>query len=152
MSQVRSIRPDLIVLDLGLPGLDGLDVARTVRQSLGVPIIMLTARSDEAESAEISSPPHQWADKRSPQATFVERWNLVVLVRSSRVSLRDPDGGESRGDEPGRGGCRRGSASPPMVGRDGGLCGWGGVGVKAGDQLVRSSRPKVQSNGSATAL
>ena len=93
LSQVRSIRPDLIVLDLGLPGLDGLDVARTIRQSLGVPIIMLTARSDEAESAEISSPPHQWADKRSPQATFVERWNLVVLVRSSRVSLRDPDGG-----------------------------------------------------------
>jgi len=49
LSQVRSIRPDLIVLDLGLPGLDGLDVARTIRQSLGVPIIMLTARSDEAD-------------------------------------------------------------------------------------------------------
>ena len=49
LRQVRSIRPDLIVLDLGLPGLDGLDVARTVRQSYRIPIIMLTARSDEAD-------------------------------------------------------------------------------------------------------
>jgi two-component system alkaline phosphatase synthesis response regulator PhoP len=49
LRQVRSILPDLIVLDLGLPGLDGLDVARTIRQSSSVPIIMLTARSDEAD-------------------------------------------------------------------------------------------------------
>ena len=49
LRQVRSIRPDLIVLDLGLPGLDGLDVARAIRQSCRVPIIMLTARSDEAD-------------------------------------------------------------------------------------------------------
>jgi two-component system alkaline phosphatase synthesis response regulator PhoP len=49
LRQVRSIRPDLIVLDLGLPGLDGLDVARAIRQSYRVPIIMLTARSDEAD-------------------------------------------------------------------------------------------------------
>jgi two-component system alkaline phosphatase synthesis response regulator PhoP len=49
LRQTRSIRPDLIVLDLGLPGLDGLDITRTIRQSSGVPIIMLTARSDEAD-------------------------------------------------------------------------------------------------------
>jgi len=49
LRQVRSITPDLVVLDLGLPGMDGLDVARTVRQSSNVPIIMLTARSDETD-------------------------------------------------------------------------------------------------------
>jgi len=49
LRQVRSITPDLIVLDLGLPGMDGLDVARTVRQTSGVPIIMLTARTEEAD-------------------------------------------------------------------------------------------------------
>jgi two-component system alkaline phosphatase synthesis response regulator PhoP len=49
LRQVRSILPDLIVLDLGLPGLDGLDVARAVRQGSNVPIIMLTARGDEAD-------------------------------------------------------------------------------------------------------
>jgi two-component system, OmpR family, alkaline phosphatase synthesis response regulator PhoP len=49
LAQIRSIRPDLIVLDLGLPGLDGLDVTRTVRRSSGVPIIILTARTDETD-------------------------------------------------------------------------------------------------------
>jgi DNA-binding response OmpR family regulator len=42
-------RPDLIVLDLGLPGQDGLDVARALRRDGDVPIIMLTARSDETD-------------------------------------------------------------------------------------------------------
>ena len=46
---VRSVVPDLIVLDLGLPGVDGLTVARTIRQSSAVPIIVLTARGDEAD-------------------------------------------------------------------------------------------------------
>jgi two-component system alkaline phosphatase synthesis response regulator PhoP len=45
----RSRRPDLVVLDLGLPGLDGLDVARTLRRHSDVPIVMLTARTDEAD-------------------------------------------------------------------------------------------------------
>jgi two-component system, OmpR family, alkaline phosphatase synthesis response regulator PhoP len=49
LRQTRSIRPDLVVLDLGLPGLDGLDVTRTIRRTSGVPIIILTARSDEAD-------------------------------------------------------------------------------------------------------
>jgi two-component system alkaline phosphatase synthesis response regulator PhoP len=41
--------PDLIVLDLGLPGLDGLDVTRSLRKDNAVPIIVLTARSDESD-------------------------------------------------------------------------------------------------------
>lgn len=45
----RAERPDLIVLDLGLPGIDGLDVTRTLRKSSDVPIIMLTARAEEAD-------------------------------------------------------------------------------------------------------
>jgi two-component system alkaline phosphatase synthesis response regulator PhoP len=42
-------RPDLVILDLGLPGMDGLDVARALRRESGVPIIMLTARADEPD-------------------------------------------------------------------------------------------------------
>ena len=49
LRQVRSILPDLVVLDLGLPGIDGLDVAREIRRSSAVPIIMLTARADEVD-------------------------------------------------------------------------------------------------------
>ncbi len=49
VSAARTHRPDLIVLDLGLPGMDGLDVTRTLRATSTVPIIMLTARSDETD-------------------------------------------------------------------------------------------------------
>ena len=45
----RSQTPDLIVLDLHLPGLDGTDVARAIRRESKVPIIMLTARADESD-------------------------------------------------------------------------------------------------------
>jgi DNA-binding response OmpR family regulator len=45
----RQSRPDLIVLDLGLPDLDGLDVARALRKESNVPLIMLTARGDESD-------------------------------------------------------------------------------------------------------
>src|ERR1700758_2986255 len=45
----RTGRPDLVVLDLSLPGLDGLDVARSLRRDGVVPIIMLTARTEESD-------------------------------------------------------------------------------------------------------
>lgn len=45
----RSEQPDLVVLDLMLPKIDGLDVAREMRRSGNVPIIMLTARAEESD-------------------------------------------------------------------------------------------------------
>ncbi|MBI9049915.1 MAG: response regulator transcription factor [Anaerolineaceae bacterium] len=45
----RAEHPDLVVLDLGLPRMDGLDVTRTMRKTSNVPIIMLTARIDESD-------------------------------------------------------------------------------------------------------
>ena len=49
LQAVRTNKPDLIVLDLGLPQIDGLDVARSIRKDSNVPIIMLTARSEESD-------------------------------------------------------------------------------------------------------
>ena len=43
------IRPDLVVLDLMLPGLDGLEVCRRVQRDRPVPVLMLTARAEEAD-------------------------------------------------------------------------------------------------------
>ena len=47
--RVRQRHPDLVVLDLGLPGLDGLDVTRELRRDSTIPIVMLTARDDELD-------------------------------------------------------------------------------------------------------
>jgi two-component system, OmpR family, alkaline phosphatase synthesis response regulator PhoP len=49
LRSARTGRPDLVVLDLSLPGLDGLDVTRSLRRDGEVPIIMLTARTDESD-------------------------------------------------------------------------------------------------------
>jgi len=47
--QARREKPDLVILDLGLPGIDGLDVARTLRREGDTPIIMLTARVEDTD-------------------------------------------------------------------------------------------------------
>jgi DNA-binding response OmpR family regulator len=46
---VRERHPDIMVLDLMLPGLDGLDVCRKIRKDNDIPIIMLTARDEESD-------------------------------------------------------------------------------------------------------
>jgi DNA-binding response OmpR family regulator len=47
--EARSAKPDLIVLDLGLPRRDGLDVIRELRRSSNVPVVILTARGEESD-------------------------------------------------------------------------------------------------------
>lgn len=49
LAMARRERPDLIILDLMLPRLDGLDVCRAIRRERDVPIIMLTARESEID-------------------------------------------------------------------------------------------------------
>jgi DNA-binding response OmpR family regulator len=49
LARAHSERPDCIILDLGLPQMDGLDVTRQLRKLSNVPIIMLTARSEESD-------------------------------------------------------------------------------------------------------
>jgi DNA-binding response OmpR family regulator len=46
---VAAERPDLVVLDLMLPGMDGLEVCREIQRDRWVPVLMLTARTDEAD-------------------------------------------------------------------------------------------------------
>jgi len=49
METFRDFRPDLVLLDLMLPGMDGIDVCRQIRAESGVPIVMLTAKSDTVD-------------------------------------------------------------------------------------------------------
>lgn len=49
VAEVLRVRPDLVLLDLTLPGMSGLEVCRALRERIDVPIIMLTARIEEAD-------------------------------------------------------------------------------------------------------
>lgn len=49
MQEVRQRKPDIMILDLMLPGLDGWDVCRRIRRDNDIPIIMLTARDEESD-------------------------------------------------------------------------------------------------------
>jgi two-component system alkaline phosphatase synthesis response regulator PhoP len=49
LAAARSEKPDMVILDLGLPEMDGLDVTRELRRFSDAPIIMLTARSEETD-------------------------------------------------------------------------------------------------------
>ena len=52
LSQVRDASPDLVILDLMLPGMDGMEVCRRIRQGSSLPILMLTARETVRDRVE----------------------------------------------------------------------------------------------------
>ena len=49
LKKFRQESPDCVILDIGMPGLDGIEVAREIRKSSSVPIIFLTARTEETD-------------------------------------------------------------------------------------------------------
>ncbi len=49
LDQFHAVAPDLVLLDLMLPGLDGIEICRLIRRESDVPVVMLTARSDTAD-------------------------------------------------------------------------------------------------------
>ncbi len=82
----RSHGPDLVVLDLGLPGVDGYDIARTMRRESMVPIIMLTARTEETDKIvglELGADDY-----------VTKPFSPRELVARVRALLRRVDGGE----------------------------------------------------------
>ncbi len=106
------LRPDLIVLDLGLPGLDGLEVARALRKESDVPIIMLTARvteDDRLQGLEIGA--DDYVTKPFSPRELVARVRAVLrrserqhvdgdLLRVSDLVLDAARLSVRRGDEP----------------------------------------------------
>ncbi|MDO4612507.1 MAG: MtrAB system response regulator MtrA [Actinomycetaceae bacterium] len=80
--------PDLILLDLMLPGIGGIDICRTIREESGVPIVMLTAKSD---TADIVAGLEAGADDYVPKP-----FKPKELLARMRARLR---GREGRGDD-----------------------------------------------------
>lgn len=86
---VRERKPDIMVLDLMLPGLDGLDVCRRIRKDNDIPIIMLTARDEETDrlvGLEIGA--DDYVTKPFSPKEVVARAR-AILRRSARAVVRN---------------------------------------------------------------
>src|SRR5438270_13640621 len=91
LAAARGSKPDLIVLDLGLPGRDGLDVTRDLRRTSNVPIVMLTARGDESDrivGLELGADDY-----------LVKPFSPKELVARVRAVLRRVDERDTAGDD-----------------------------------------------------
>jgi DNA-binding response OmpR family regulator len=80
-------RPDVLVLDLGLPDLDGADVLRMLRGVSAVPVIVATARDDEAEIVRLLD--------GGADDYVVKPYSAAHLEARIRAVLRRSDGGEA---------------------------------------------------------
>ena len=95
LSLAREARPDLIILDLMLPGMDGLEICRILRQESDVPIVMLTARADEEDRlAGLDLGADDYVTKPFSPRELAARIR-AVLRRSARDEL---EGGAARLD------------------------------------------------------
>jgi len=95
LSTARDRRPDLVVLDLGLPGIDGLDVTRELRRDSEIPIVMLTARDDELDRVlglELGA--DDYITKPFSPRELVARVKAVLRRTTERPP--EPDGDEIR--------------------------------------------------------
>ena len=91
LAAFRSTRPDLAVLDLGLPDRDGLDVLRAVRRESNVPVIILTARGEESDrlvGLELGADDY-----------MVKPFSPKELVARVRAVLRRTEGAPAMGAE-----------------------------------------------------
>ena len=90
LAMARRERPDLIVLDLMLPGLNGYDVCRTLRRESAVPIIMLTARSEETDQiVGLELGADDYVTKPFSPRALVAR--VRAVLRRANHQLQQPD-------------------------------------------------------------
>jgi len=86
LASAATNQPDLVVLDLMLPGLDGLDVCRTLRARTDVPIIMVTAKTTEEDKLEgLRSGADDYVTKPFSPRELVARVG-TVLRRAGRTA------------------------------------------------------------------
>ncbi|MBL3698908.1 MtrAB system response regulator MtrA [Leucobacter luti] len=82
IEKFRETRPDLVLLDVMLPGLDGIEVAEKIRAESGTPIIMLTARTDTRDVVR--------GLEAGADDYVVKPFNPVELIARIRARLREP--------------------------------------------------------------
>jgi two-component system, OmpR family, response regulator len=94
LARFGSNRPDLIILDIGMPEMDGLDVCRSIRKTSDVPILFLTARDDEIDRIlGLEMGGDDYVTKPFSPRELVARVNVILR----RVTVRAVDGRPSPG-------------------------------------------------------
>ena len=97
LEMARQEQPDLIVLDIMLPGLDGFEVCRILRQETSVPVLMLTARDDEVDKVvglEVGA--DDYMTKPFSMRELLAR--VKALLRRVRLIREELAEGSERGD------------------------------------------------------
>lgn len=94
----RSLHPDLIVLDVMLPGLDGFEICRILRREMNVPILMLTARDDEIDKVVgLEMGADDYLTKPFSMRELMAR--VKAHLRRVRLIREEMEGGEATTDD-----------------------------------------------------
>jgi DNA-binding response OmpR family regulator len=90
LASVHAQKPDLVILDLGLPDIDGLDVTRAIRKESNLPIIMLTARGEESDKlVGLELGADDYLTKPFSPKELVAR--VRAVLRRAEAAARPPD-------------------------------------------------------------
>lgn len=93
-SLITSQCPDLVILDLGLPDMDGMKILQRVREWSGMPIVVVSARSHEKDKVEaLDLGADDYITKPFGTSELLAR--IRTAIRHSRSSYQTPDGGLS---------------------------------------------------------
>jgi two-component system KDP operon response regulator KdpE len=91
ITQVALVHPDLVILDLGLPDLDGLEVCRRIREFSQVPVVILSAYGDERRKVEaLDGGADDFITKPFGMAELEARLRVAMRHAASRADADDP--------------------------------------------------------------
>jgi two-component system, OmpR family, response regulator RegX3 len=95
----QDIQPDVVLLDVNLPGMSGMDVCRQIRQSSSTPIIMVTAMSDEDHIVQgFECGADDYVTKPLSYRTLVTRMRTVMQRRCGEAVVVQPSNSAEAGD------------------------------------------------------
>lgn len=93
---VKSDRPDLVILDVMLPGIDGIDTCQAIRRESNVPIIMLTAKSEEFDTVlGLSVGADDYMAKPFSTRELMARVKAILRRQAASSATRDDGGGDN---------------------------------------------------------
>jgi DNA-binding response OmpR family regulator len=117
LKSARELKPDLILLDIMLPEMDGFEVCRTLRQEMNTPVLMLTARDDEIDRVvglEVGA--DDYLTKPFSMRELMAR--VKAMLRRVRLIREDAEAKSAAADQPAGGAMRYGNMEINTIRRE----------------------------------